>query len=208
MTFLLSRRTRLLAAALTMLVFAHADAAAQQLQFGARAGVNLANVAIDGDDSSPSFDTRTGLVAGAFVTWQAVSWLQVQPEVLYTAKGASLELDGIDARLVLEYVEVPLLARVTRRVSGAPVYVVAGPALAWRLGAKSRTVFSGATEEIDLADDVESFDLGIVAGGGVEVGRFVIDARYTFGVRDIDADRTDAVSIRNRVLSVTAGFKF
>lgn len=208
MTFSFSRHTRLLAAALAMLVFAGTDAAAQQLQAGARAGVNLANVSVDGDDSSPSFDTRTGLVAGAFVTWQALSWLQVQPEVLYTAKGASLEQDGIDAQLLLDYLEVPLLARVTRRVSGTPVYVVAGPALAWRLRAKSRAAFSGATEEIDLADDVESFDLGIVAGGGVDVGRFVIDARYTFGVRDIDADRTDAVSMRNRVLSLTAGFKF
>lgn len=208
MTFSLSRGARLLAAAIAAIVFAHADAAAQQLQAGVRAGVNLANVSVDGDDSRPSFDTRAGLVAGAFVTWQAVSWLQVQPEVLYAAKGASLEQEGIDAQLILDYLEVPLLARVTRRVSGTSVYVVAGPALAWRLGAKSRAEFSGATEEIDLAGDVESFDLGIVAGGGVDVGRFVIDARYTFGVRDIDADRTDAVSMRNRVLSVTAGFRF
>lgn len=191
-----------------MLLVAAGSAAAQGLQPGAKAGVNLANVSTAREGSSASFDSRVGLVGGVFVTWRLMSWLELQPEVLATSKGAALEEEGIDARLVLDYLEVPLLARVSRRVSGATVYAAAGPTVAWLLRAKSRVAFEGATEEIDMKDEVEPFDVGAVMGGGIEIGAFVIDGRYTLGLRDIDADRSDAITIRNRTISVTAGFRF
>jgi hypothetical protein len=199
--------TRAIGCVLLLLVSA-GSAQAQNLRFGARAGVNVATITVDPDDGGVAFDARTGLVAGVFATWRALSWLEVQPEVLYASKGAALEQEGIDVQLVLDYVEVPLLARISKRMPRVTVYAAAGPALAWRVAAKSRTVFSGATEEIDLADDVEPFDLGIAAGGGVEAGMFVIDVRYTFGLRDIDADKSDAVTIKTRVLSLSAGIRF
>ncbi len=193
---------------LVVLLLASGSAAAQGLQPGVKAGVNLATVSLGGDEGSAGFDSRVGLVGGVFATWRPVSWLALQPEVLVTSKGAALDEDGLDARLVLDYLEVPLLARVSRRVSGATVYAAAGPAVAWLLRAKTRTAFSGSTEEIDLKDDVEPFDVGVAMGGGVEIGAFVIDGRYTLGLSDIDADRSDAITIRNRAISVTAGFRF
>ena len=196
------------AIACVLLLLAGATGASAQTLLGARAGANAASVSVDPDDGGAAFETRLGLVAGAFATWRALSWLEVQPEVLYTSKGASLEQEGIDTQLVLDYVEVPLLARISKRMPRVTVYAAAGPALAWRLRAKSRTVFSGATEEIDLAEDVEPFDLGIAAGGGVEAGRFVLDARYTLGLRDIDADKSDAVTMKNRAFTLSAGIRF
>ncbi len=193
---------------LVVLLLASGSAAAQGLRPGVKAGVNLATVSLGGDEGSPGFDSRVWLVAGVFATWRPVSWLALQPEVLVTSKGAALDEDGLDARLVLDYLEVPVLARVSRRVSGATVYAAAGPTVAWLLRAKTRTAFSGSTEEIDLKDDVEPFDVGVAMGGGVEIGAFVIDGRYTLGLRDIDADRSDAITIRNRAISVTAGFRF
>lgn len=193
---------------LILLCLAAGSAAAQGLQPGLKGGVNLANVRGSGDEGSAGFDARVGLVAGVFATWRPVSWLALQPEVLVTSKGAALNDEGIDARLVLDYLEVPLLARVSRRVSRATVYVAAGPTVAWLLRAKTRVVFDGSTEEIDMKDDVEPFDMGVAMGGGVEIGAFVIDGRYTLGLSDIDADRSDAMTIRNRVISMTAGIRF
>lgn len=196
---------------LVVLLLASGSAAAQGLQPGVKAGVNLATVSEvnrGGDEGSAGFDSRVGLAGGVFVTWRPVSWIELQPEVLVTSKGAALNEEGIDARLVLDYLEVPILARVSRRVSGATVYAAAGPTVAWLLRAKTRVAFEGSTEEIDMTDDVEPFDIGVAMGGGVEFGAFVIDGRYTLGLTDIDADRDDAITIRNRAITVTAGFRF
>lgn len=195
-------------ACVLLLIAGAGSASAQDFRVGARAGANLATITVAPDDGGAAFEARTGLVAGVFATWRALSWLEVQPEVLYTSKGAALEQEGIDSQLVLDYVEVPLLARISKRMPRVTVYAAAGPALAWRVAAKSRTVFSGTTEEIDLAEDVEPFDLGLAAGGGVEAGMFVIDVRYTLGLRDIDADKSDAVTIKTRAVSLSAGIRF
>ncbi len=184
-------------------------AGAQGLAIGVRGGVNLADVALDADGAAPSFDSRIGLVAGAFVTLPITSWIELQPEVLYSGKGARLEQEGIESKLVLDYLEVPVLARVSGNAFGTTrYYVVAGPTAGFRMRAKTRTEFSGATEELDISEDVERFDFGIAAGGGLQFGSLLVDARYTFGLTDIDKDTTDSVTIKNRVLSLTAGIRF
>jgi hypothetical protein len=184
------------------------SAIAQGLEIGARGGVNFSKIDIEGENG-PSFDWRTGLVAGAFVTWPVFSWLELQPEILYTSKGAKFEEEGISAKLLLDYVEVPVLARFSGQRSGTRrFYMAAGPAFGLRVSARTRTEFSGSTEEIDISDDVERSDLGVVVAGGYETGRLVIDGRYTFGLSDIDKDTSDDVKVKNRVISVSAGIRF
>jgi len=178
---------------------------AQGLDFGVKGGVNVANVDVSGDGGGPSFDPRIGLVAGGFVRMPLTSWLAVQGEGLYAEKGARFADTGVDAKLLLTYLEVPVLARV--RLSRL-FYAAAGPSMGVLLRARARTRFSGATEDIDVKDDVESFDFGIAMGGGIELGRLIIDGRYTLGLRDADADTTDASTMKNRTLSFTAGFRF
>ena len=178
---------------------------AQGLDFGVKGGVNIANVDVSDDGAAPSFDPRIGLVAGGFVRMPVASWLAVQAEGLYAEKGARVEESGVDAKLILNYLEVPVLARVPL---GRLFYVTGGPSMAFLLQAKVRTRFSGATEDIDISDDVQSFDFGLAMGGGVELGRLIIDGRYTLGLRDADKDTTDATTTKNRTISFTAGFRF
>jgi hypothetical protein len=73
--------------------------------------------------------------------------------------------------------------------------------------ARTRTEFSGSTEELDISDSVERLDYGLSAGGGVEIGSMVIDGRYSFSLSDIDAD-LDEVKGKNRVITATVGFRF
>jgi hypothetical protein len=177
--------------------------AAAQMTYGARVGVNFADVSFDADEDVPT-SGRKGLLAGVFVTIP-LGWLTVQPEAIYTVKGTSLDIGGFTNDYIVDYVEVPVLAR-ARLPRNA--YVVAGPAMAFRLRARSRTAFGGSTEEVDLDEDIESFDLGIVVGVGLDVGRWVVDARYTHGLSDIDTDTSDGVRARNRVVSLSAGIRF
>ena len=190
--------------AVILVTVASASSASAQIGYGARAGVNFANVSFDGDDEVPS-DGRIGALAGVFATVPLGGWLTVQPEAIYTVKGASVEVAEISSDYIVDYLEVPVLARFHLRSN---IYLAAGPSMALRLRARSRTAFGGSTEELDLDDDVERFDLGVVGAIGVEFGRWLVDGRYTHGLSDTDADTSDAVKIRNRVFSISGGIRF
>lgn len=188
-------------------LLAAAPLLAQDGGIGAKGGVVLASQQNSGSSTTP-LDTRVGVEAGGFVNVPFGSHLSFQAEGLFTSKGGKLDVLGITSTLQIDYLEIPLLARL-RLGSGSPHYFVdGGAAPAVRLRARSRTAFSGATEEIDVADQVERVDLGVAAGGGVVFGKVDAEVRYTFGVRDIDADRTDGVRTKNRALTITAGIRF
>lgn len=183
-------------------------AAAQGLGVGVKGGLNFSTVVFDGTDFPA---TRTaGIVAGAFVTVPVLGWFTLQPEVLYSAKGADFD-NGVRSELRLDYLEVPILLRVPLGAAGgARLYAVAGPSFGYRLRARSRTTFSGATEEIDIADDIEQLDLGLAAGAGIALRALAVEARYTHGLSDIDTDKDDrgGVAVRNRAFAVTLGLRF
>ena len=178
---------------------------AQGLHVGVKGGLNVANQDVTDTGGGVSFDPRLGLVAGGFVTLPISSWLAVQAEGLYSEKGSRVNVAGGESKLIVNYFEVPVLGRV--RLARI-FYAAAGPSMAFRLQAKTRARFSGSTEEIDVSDQVERFDFGVAMGGGVELGPLVVDGRYTLGLTDIDKDTTDTSKVKNRVISLTAGFRF
>jgi len=183
--------------------------AAQGLEMGVRGGVNVATLANEADGSGAASDPRLGIVAGAFVTWPMVEGLEIQPEVLYSSEGGKVDEPGVDSRVVLDYLDIPVLARFSRHGPGTSrFYVIGGPAFGVRLRARTRTVFSGSTEEIDISDDVERTDVGVVVGGGFERGHLVLDGRYTHGLSNVDARADEGLAVRNRAFAVTVGWKF
>lgn len=173
--------------------------------FGVKGGVNLAsqrNTSDEGDEAG--LKSLRGIVAGVFATFPVTSWLELQPEALYAMKGARVDEGGIDASVQIDYLEVPVLAR----FSINRYYVAGGPFAAFQLRARTRTKFAGATEEIDIGDQVERVDFGMAVGGGAEFGSLVVDGRYTHGLKDIDKDKSDSVKVTNRAVSITLGFRF
>ena len=193
----MTRRITLLALILTI---ASAAPALAQMSYGVKAGINYADVSYDSDVSSSG---RIGLLAGGFVTLPLRGWLAAQGEVIYTVKGTTVDVADIETDFIVDYLEVPLLARISFRRN---MYVAAGPSMAFRVRARSRTDFGGSTEEIDVKDNVESFDLGVVGAVGIEFGKWVFDGRYTHGLSDLDP--SEDVKTRNRVFSFSAGIKF
>jgi hypothetical protein len=197
------------AVALAAITLCDSPVFAQGISTGVRGGLNMATTATGGEGGDGALEWQPRAVFGGFVTWRVTSWLELQPEVLYAMKGAKSEEFGLTAKILLDYIEVPALARLSRGARGARSwYLVAGPSLSFLTRARSRADFGGAIEEIDLTDDVERFDIGVAAGGGVEFGSLLVDARYNHGLSDIDADATDDVTVRNRAVSLTVGFKF
>lgn len=193
----------------SLLVISAGEASGQVTGAGVRAGVNVSTMNSSGGRGEAPVDPQARGVVAGYLTWRLFPWLELQPEAAYSLKGGKTDESGVAAKALLDYLEVPIVARVTRGAAGARrVYGIGGGAVAVLLRARTRAAFGGATEEIDISEDVETLDWGVVVGGGVELGAMVIDLRYTHGLRDIDADRSDQVKVRNRAASLTAGLRF
>jgi hypothetical protein len=190
-----------------LLMLAATPAQAQWLNIGVKGGVNVATQQISGGGSGPGPQPRVGVVAGVFDTLPAFSWLDVQAEAVYAAKGSKVTVEGVTTTEEIDYLEVPVLGRVKKAAGRWKLYAEAGPSTGFRLRARTRTSFSGSTEEIDIGNQVESIDFGVGMGAGVERGRLVIDVRYTLGLSDIDKDKTDATKTKNRTIAVTVGYR-
>ena len=200
-----------LVVALTVLTGGVAAAQDQPAAVGVKAGMNFSNLNFEGDGATVNLDQRKGFVGGLFVVWPATSRVALQTEALYSQKGAQMEEDGASGKIKLDYVDVPVLARFSSPVSGGTSFhVFAGPSFSFRVSAKAESSFEDEDESEDIDDDVERFDLGFVAGAGLEFGRFVVDGRYTWGLSNINKnkDETDDVKIKNRVFAVMAGIRF
>lgn len=169
-------------------------------------GANFANIEFTGSDE-PNWDRRLGLVGGVFVTMPLGSSFSVQPEVLYSQKGAKAKEGGDELTLELDYLDIPVLARVT---AGGPTGLVlfGGPSFGFKLRARSKVDVEGTKEETDIGNDVETFDLGLVIGAGVQSRSVLFDARYQWGLSNINKDEFDATEVKNRVFSVLLGFRF
>jgi hypothetical protein len=193
-------------------VLAGAPAFAQGAGGGVMVGVNIANVKADVGGGSINLDSRNGIIAGGFAVIPVASHFAIEPGAFYSTQGAKLkDIEFFGSGTVkLTYLQVPVLARVTAPLAPSTgLRVFAGPSFGFRLSAKARA--AGETEDTNIEEDFESFDMGAVFGGGIVIGPFIADARYTMSLRNIAKtlqDAPDGESVKNRVFSIMAGIKF
>jgi hypothetical protein len=171
-------------------IFFAGSMSAQQLNFGAKAGVNFAT--LSGDDIE-DLGSRTGFHLGLIGEIMLTDKFAIQPEVLYSAQGAKED----DVTWKLDYVAVPVMAKyfVTPGLS-----LEAGPQFAFNT--LSEIEFEGETMELD---EIEGFDLGLGLGLGYQFMQAAfVQARYVMGLSDI-AEDADA---KNSVFQLSVGYKF
>jgi len=188
--------------ALAVALLVSAGTAHAQTSFGVKAGLNLANLSIDEADDTFEPENRTGFVAGVFVTVRGGGIFAFQPEVLISSQGAKFS-DAVNSGTAkIDYLQVPLLAR----LGPSNVALVVGPSIGFRINAK----LSGdgiTVDNEDFSDQIERMDVGLVAGVTGDIGRLVLDGRYTWGLTNIEKEET-AASTKNRVISLTVGLRF
>lgn len=189
--------------ALLVAVLGMASPAAAQASFGVRVGANFANLSFDPDDEDDT-STRTGLNVGAFATFPINPRFAFQPEVLYSQQGSKASEGDFEATLKLDYVNVPLLAKINLSSGQNPVSLLVGPQIGFLTGAK----IEAEGEELDLEEVTESTDWGLVVGMSATMGNFVLDGRYTWGLSNINADPEDNQKVKHRVFTISVGVMF
>ena len=189
-----------------------ASPAAAQLTFGVKGGLNVAKLSFDPDEGFTP-ENRMGLVVGMLVTQPLRSRFGLQLEALYSQKGTKDEFseDGFDFKQTfeLDYFEIPVLANIAVTSSDTVRFSVnAGPTFGFLVNDKQVTEFEGEKEESDI-EDVKSYDIGFALGGAVQTRQLIFDARYTWGLTNLNDDPDDPdQKVKNKAFTFTVGWLF
>jgi hypothetical protein len=166
--------------------------------FGVKGGVNLGKfVGEDVKDISDELDEKYnfGYGGGIFLSLP-IDPLEIRLEALYQQNGAVFEgeEEGAKASLStqLNWVDIPVLVG----VKAGPVRVFAGPYFDFFLGGKMKIELSyggqSFDEEEDIeADELQSFNYGIIGGVAFGMGAMELEVRYSQGLNSLDKEPDD-----------------
>lgn len=191
--------------------------------FGVKGGLNNSKVVFSPAIDMPGQKYLQGYCFGAFLSLN-FGPIGIQPEVLYSRRGmeAQVLLDPSDpaslaqARMTLDYIEIPLLVRLNIIPAG-PVkfYVFGGPSYGFLQKAKVRLTYMGMSEEEDIKDDFKNKALAAVGGLGLDIKipllfKVSVDARYHYGLGNILSEGSSVPTdkARNTGFSVLLGIGF
>lgn len=169
------------------------SANAQDTKFGAKAGVNLANVTGDVDET----DMAIGFQVGGYIHLGISDAFAVQAELLFDNKGFNQDIGDDTYRTTLNYITVPILAKymITEGLN-----IHAGPQIG---------ILVSATDDDgdDISDGMKSTDFGIAAGAGYELESGLnFFARYSTSLSSVSDN--DDIDMMNSVISIGVGFSF
>ncbi len=203
------------ASALVLGLALAAGAQAQAVSLGLKGGLNSSTLkGADVADVGRTVSARQGFGGGGFMQVRLHKYFAVQPEVLFMRKGADFADTGLTGSFKVDYIEIPLLARVLVPTA-TPVmpYFFAGPALSFKSKCNVEATESGVTVSVQCDDpslgtNLKSTDFSGTFGGGFDFdARFAVlslDARYTVGFTKI-ADQSANNDVKNRTFSVMLG---
>jgi hypothetical protein len=171
---------------------------------GVVVGANISSAQLAGTDATGiSAGNQAGLFVGGFAVWPITRVVAIQPEVAYSQRRFSVKdtVGSFSATEKWDWIEVPILARVSLwHTGGRSVYVVGGPGFEFLVRAKEEA--AGKTG--DVKDDVNSVDVSIVAGAGISLGKFGIEARYDGGLKDLNKNNNlgNDLTVKSRTIRV------
>lgn len=155
-----------------------AQAQMDEAGVGIKGGLNLTNLYIDDiDDENIGVGFQVGVVGKIPFT----EVIALQPELLYTQKGATAVIEAIDQEIAfnLNYIQLPVLFNFN---AGDVFNIHAGPYAAYLLNAN--VDYDGTVDDVtDLDEDnFNRFDAGLSLGFEVGVKNLSIGARYDYGL--------------------------
>lgn len=190
------------------------DESALSPKFGIKGGVNLTNMFVDEVSDE---NMKVGFNAGFFAKLPVTRGFSIQPELLYTSKGAKETYNNIiqgegEYRFNLNYIELPVLAVINVAKN---FNIHAGPYVSYLAAANIKNLHEDHSQdeiaELDT-DDFNRVDYGLVGGLGIDISNFTIGARYNYGLREIGKSGSLAGQVtkdsRNSAISLYIGVGF
>ncbi len=201
-----------------------------QSAIGLKGGINIANVTELQEAENLSPKSITGLNLGAYAEFSITPLLAIQPEINFLQKGSQVsglnfeDHSDVKVKMVINYLEVPVLAKIRFGTEKLKGYAMAGPSVGYALGGKGSFTIDGVkvTNDIEFDNDIDDdgvkdrrWDYSAVVGVGglygVGPGSIVLDVRYQHDFTDFakfkDSEPTGYEKSFNRGLALSIGYQ-
>lgn len=169
---------------------------AQSVKYGIKGGINYANQT--GSDITVNLQTYnskeaiTSYHAGLVVEINLLESLAIQPELLYSTKGATYKNAIEEFKNELGYITIPLIMKIKL---GKSLSLELGPQASFLLSEKNKFDYK----------DTKTFEFSAVGGLGLNLTKnFFLQARYGLGL----TEATKSAEVKNSVVQVSAGIFF
>ncbi len=194
----------------TLLTILCLTAQAQDARFGVKGGFNLNSYALQNLESS---GIRLGIQLGvlAEIGLENSDLFYVQPEVLFTTKGAKYNVNTIEVKENHSYIDVPVLLKFKPLDI---VHLFAGPQISFLASGNYKYQVDGGEVKIDDRETFKNLDFGLAAGLGITVYNILVDLRYNLGLGNVIDNRivndvlVDNAKARNRGFQLSACYFF
>lgn len=149
---------------------------AQHVNVGVKGGLNLYSI---NNDNNSNYDTKAGFHAGLVGHIHLARQFALQPELVYSVQGAKYTVAGVDTKLNLGYINMPVMFQY---MFDNGFRLQAGPQVGFLINGKVETNNS----KTDVKDNFKTVDFALGGGVGyVSPSGFGVDARYNLGLSDI-----------------------
>ncbi len=176
-------------------VFGFSNSNAQDIQFGAKLGVNFSD--INGDNAISDGPVTSFLNFGVYAEMPINEKFSFQPELMYSVQGFGTG-SGEDELVSLHYLNLPLMGKyyVTKGLS-----IEAGPQIGFLLSAKDN--------DMDLKNSFKTLDFGVNLGLGYKLNNGLnFGARYNLGLSNINDFESSNAKFRNTTVQFIIGYSF
>ncbi len=190
---------------------------------GVRGGLGITN------EATPAYTnftvgSRAGFLLGGQLDYWFTSTVAISAQALYDQKGD--QLTGISPDngypetddFVLNYLEVPILAKVALGSGGVKPYLFAGPSFGFLLSATDHQVQTalGYDQTVDVSPNFNTFDASLLFGAGVSYDltpggtQLFADAGYALGLVNVENTTNTQTNetLSSRDVRIAAGVMF
>lgn len=189
--------------------------AQQRFSAGPRIGLNLSNYWGNADNMR----FKPGVNAGVFLSYSSLNHFGISADVLYSQRGAKYDTPVLKFTQRVNYLEIPVVARYYLTLNGDfRPNIFVGPSLGIKLNAR-RVNGDPNTNNINADNTGDFRDLDLGATGGFQLNwrtgsrqHFLIDARYTLGLSEVQTNLPNRWGARNNLqnstISISLGYAF
>lgn len=177
---------------------------AQERSFGIKGGAAAYQITSEFGDASSTSDRKIGFEAGIFGDFPINRFLSIQPEAVFSQKGGEETSEQFgNSSITLNYVDVPLLLKINAPVDGMlQPYIFGGPYAGYLIEATSEA----EGESMELTEFFNEIHYGLKVGLGINIGSFLIDARYDMGLADLYKENDDLEGLDSNFEIISTGF--
>jgi hypothetical protein len=181
-------------------------AQAQSAHFGIKAGASLTNYTGKGTDGA---DYKFGFHGGFIANLAVNDAFSIQPEVLYSMKGAKSEASmggyTLTNKVTTHYIDVPVLAH----INAGGLFFELGPQVGFLVAASGSQALGGQSVSGDIKDQLKTVDFGYAAGLGYQLANGPgIGLRYNGGFIDINKNNNTNFATRNSAFQLYLTYMF